>query len=302
MLRHFVRFLIRNKRFAVYHAFPARTRAKMAYNALTLTRPRIRRRLASTRPDVDTSNGILPDAATVENAVQAVLDLGLVPHYGRAKNWDFLKALALLTDELDGDDPILDAGCGAFSVLLEWLDAAGHRNLHGCDYVVERPGRVGRIEYSKQDLTATTYPDASFAAVTCLSVIEHNVDVERFLDEAHRLLRPGGLLIVSTDYWPEKIDTTGVRPFGDTLGETRIFDERELRAFVAAAQAGGFRPLTPMRYAAHERVVRWRLVPEPYTFAFMAFRKPLDASAHAPDSSGEPGSVGTGISTSVSTP
>lgn len=272
MLRHFFRFLVR-QRFRAYRSYPVSRQFRIAATALRLSRRRIARRLQPILDRVDRSNGVLPNVAACRRAEQRVFDIGLVPHYSRTKNWDFLKALAILVDEVPRDAPVLDAGSGAFSVILEWLDAAGYTDLSGCDYFVEREGRVGRIHYSKQDLTRTTYPDLAFTGITCLSVIEHNVDLPRFLGEMHRILRPGGPLIVSTDYWPQKIDTTGIRPYGDEIGETRVFSEDELRAFVEGARAAGFEPVAPMRYVAQERAVEWAKIPEPYTFAFVAFRK-----------------------------
>lgn len=273
MLRHLVRFLVR-QRFRVYKQYPLATQTRIAYNALTLNRPFVQRRIPRLLDVADTSNGILQDRSECVEAEQAVLAAGLLPHYSRAKNWDFLKAFKLVAKNVPRDAPVLDAGCGPFSVLLEWLDAAGYPRLSACDYFVEREGLVGRIDYSRQDLTGTTYADDTFAAITCLSVIEHNVDVPRFLDEMRRILRPGGLLVVSTDYWPMKIDTTGVRPYGDDVGDTRILDEEELRSVVAQAESLGFQPLTPMQYGAKERTVHWAKIPESYTFAFVAFRLP----------------------------
>ncbi len=272
MLRHLFRFLVR-QRFRVYRFWPLRKKLRMAHNALTMHPRSLARRLEPALADVDRSNGVLQRRDACVQAEDVLLDVGLVPHYSRTKSWDFLKALALLVDEVPRDAPVLDMGCGAFSVILEWLEAAGYQDLHGCDYFVERAGRVGGIQYSRQDLTATSYPDHAFSAVTCMSVIEHNVDLPAFLQEVRRVLRPGGLLVVSTDYWPDKIDTAGVRPYGDDVGDTRIFDEAELRAFVEQAAAAGFDPLTPMRYEAAERAVRWPKIPEPYTFAFVAFRR-----------------------------
>jgi len=42
------------------------------------------------------------------------------------------------------------------------------------------------------------YPDAAFDVVTCSEVIEHLENFRALLREAHRVLRPGGLLVLTT--------------------------------------------------------------------------------------------------------
>ena len=54
-------------------------------------------------------------------------------------------------------------------------------------------------------LTNTRLPSNHFDIVTCLSVIEHGVDVEAFADEAVRLLKVGGWLFVTFDDRPTRI-------------------------------------------------------------------------------------------------
>lgn len=49
----------------------------------------------------------------------------------------------------------------------------------------------------KLDLTDIDLPDGSYDAVICNHVLEHVDDYRRALSELHRILRPGGLLVIS---------------------------------------------------------------------------------------------------------
>jgi SAM-dependent methyltransferase len=56
------------------------------------------------------------------------------------------------------------------------------------------------VEFRVGDVTALAFPDDSFDVVTCFETVEH-IDQpaqERFVAEAARVLRPGGLLIASS--------------------------------------------------------------------------------------------------------
>src|SRR5437764_470272 len=79
--------------------------------------------------------------------------------------------------------------------------------------------RRSRISFVTCDLTRTPFRDQSFDVITCLSVIEHGVELEAYVREMSRLLRPGGYLITSTDFWCQPVDTAGIFPFGKAFGE-----------------------------------------------------------------------------------
>jgi 2-polyprenyl-3-methyl-5-hydroxy-6-metoxy-1,4-benzoquinol methylase len=65
------------------------------------------------------------------------------------------------------------------------------------DQIRARPGIREALQH---DLSSGPLPfeDARFAAVFAGEIIEHLVDTRRFLEELHRVLRPGGLLVVTT--------------------------------------------------------------------------------------------------------
>jgi SAM-dependent methyltransferase len=155
------------------------------------------------------------------------------------KSWDAWRTIEALRARLGKRDRILDMGCLGSAVPLA-LDRLDYRSVHGVDLnedVLQMP-RAGRIDYRVGDMTDTPWPDESFAAVTAISVIEHGVDEERMLREVARLVRPGGLFCMSTDYWPQKVDTGDMRPFGL---DWKVFSAGELRELLARATERGFR-------------------------------------------------------------
>jgi len=60
----------------------------------------------------------------------------------------------------------------------------------------EQPG-AQNVDFSVQDVTATDFSDASFDAVLSMETVEH-VDDDAYIREIARIVRPGGLFILST--------------------------------------------------------------------------------------------------------
>jgi ubiquinone/menaquinone biosynthesis C-methylase UbiE len=120
---------------------------------------------------------------------------------------------------LRGDEQLLDLGCGRGAVLIAAARRlpAGHAtgaDLWTSDQSGNRPevtlanaaaaGVAGRVEVHTADITALPFPDDSFDVVTSALAI-HNISSAagryRALDEAMRVLRPGGQLLIA-DPWP----------------------------------------------------------------------------------------------------
>ena len=127
---------------------------------------------------------------------------------------------------------------------------------------------AGEIRYLVGDMNAAPFADSSMAAITSISAIEHGLALRPLLRETARLLAPGGLFIASTDYWPDKIDTSGMLMYG--LDWT-IFSRAELQALFEVAREFGLVPLGDCRFEAREPVIE--SAEKHYTFAWFALEK-----------------------------
>jgi SAM-dependent methyltransferase len=185
------------------------------------------------------------------------------------KSWDVLETVRLLEDRVSRDARILDLGANT-SEILSILHRLGFTDLTGVDVSPE----VARMPYAKAikyvcaDYMQTGFPDDSYDALTSISAIEHGYDGEALFRECARLLRIGGYLIFSFDYWPDKIDTSGTPLYDMTW---RIFSRAEALELIETAARHGFSPVGDLDLDAVDRVVRWGRWQ--YTFAWMAMQK-----------------------------
>jgi SAM-dependent methyltransferase len=185
------------------------------------------------------------------------------------KSWDVLNTVNFLYERITLDAPVLDLGAYA-SEILPVLHRLGITNLTGIDLnptLADMPYR-DKIHYVVDNFYATSFGDASFYALTAISVIEHGFQMEKLLSEISRLLRPGGYFIASIDYWPEKIDTRGITAFGM---DWTIFSRDDLTAFFDRAREFELELVGVPDFETGQPTVTW--LGRSYTFAWMALRK-----------------------------
>lgn len=225
----------------------------------------------SQAPGPHIANGTLKTRAEWEAAYENARRLHVPWHRGVEKNWDHLAAVSTILANTNSSARILDAGAEIYSNVLPALFAYGYRDLHGINLSFTAPTRRGPIRYILGDLTRTPYPDAHFDAITCMSVIEHGVPLEDYFREAHRLLKPGGLLITSTDYYATPIDTRGQVEHGAPI---KIFSKPEIEAALALAKWVGFEMTGELDLECEEKPIRWEKFGLEYTFVLFTLRKP----------------------------
>ena len=109
-------------------------------------------------------------------------------------------ALAALA-ALPADARILDAGCGTGGFLARLRAARPHSRLFGLEYAEGAAARAAAkagAQVAAGTVNALPFPDAHFDAVVSLDVLCHGaVQEAAALAEFHRVLRPGGLLVLN---------------------------------------------------------------------------------------------------------
>ena len=78
---------------------------------------------------------------------------------------------------------------------------------------------------------------------------------------------------MTTDYWPIKVFTSGLYPYGSFQPEMRVFSELEIKALIKFAKTCGLELCEPITFDATKRLCKWERVGKSYTFFFIHFVK-----------------------------
>src|SRR5450432_398515 len=246
------------------------TRARLAVrrNARAFSSPAYPAALPVVEP-----TAVLQDDDQWRDAVEQARRRNLPLHRDLPKNWDTLGAASTVLARVGPNGRVLDAGAARYSTLLIWLYLYGLRDLVGINLEFRRPvrhGRGGCVRFEPGDATATRFDAGSFDAVTCLSVIEHGLPIPEFLAEAARLLRPGGVLVVSTDYDADPPDTTGHTAYGAPV---HVFSPTEIESLIRLAGVAGFDLAGTFAPQHRERPVHWKRLDLRFTFVRLTFTR-----------------------------
>jgi SAM-dependent methyltransferase len=221
-------------------------------------------------PGPHIANGTLKNKAEWQKAFETAAKLHVPLHRGPEKNWDHLAAVSTILAQTSPSAYILDAGAEFYSNVLPALFLYGYRNLYGINLSFTDAARRGPIHYLPGDLTHAPFASSYFDAISCLSVIEHGVPLESYFREMHRLLKPGGLLITSTDYYPTSINTRGMEAHGNPV---RIFSKPEIQAALSLAREIGLDSTGDVDLECDEKPIRWDAYGLEYSFLIFTLRK-----------------------------
>jgi SAM-dependent methyltransferase len=228
---------------------------------------------------------VLQDWRELGECIEALQRDKLPLHTTPQKNWDhFILRRALAG--LDPAAPIADLGCG-HGFTLDFLRRLGFENLVGIDLSISwrLRAREALTMYRERRLTPpyrivrgsiseSSIPASSISLAVSVSTIEHGVDVDRFLADSFRILKPGAQLFITTDYWGDKIEVSdSIRAFGMPW---RIFDRDQISGLLDSAARIGFeQQKDPIPNCSSAPVVWQGLT---YTFIALILRKPASRS------------------------
>jgi SAM-dependent methyltransferase len=124
---------------------------------------------------------------------------------------DVLRRRSLVHAALDAKpgDRVLDVGCGPGFYVLELIERVGRDgSVVGVDVsrdmlavAAERADGHENVEFAEGIATALPLPDGSFNGCVSVQVLEYVDDVPAALREMHRVLAPGGRLVLWDVDW-----------------------------------------------------------------------------------------------------
>lgn len=215
-------------------------------------------------------------ASFIDSPMQSLMRrLGLIRGVSvgdKVKSWDVLSTLKFIESNVQKSEPILDIGCYASEIVVA-LHKIGYSEITGVDLNqnIQLMPYSNSIHYKVANFLKSGLSSDSFGVITSISVIEHGYRAAPLLAEMSRLLKPGGYFIASFDYWPEKIDTTGIKFFGM---DWKIFSKEDVNELLTQASKFGLYPVGELINNAKERVISCG--GQKYTFGWLALRKSLE--------------------------
>lgn len=235
-------------------------------------------------------NSVLKNLSEVNYAINNLHSLGLFAHPDKVKSWDTYKMVKIIS-EGDRSSFILDVGCNG-SPILSILKRLGFKNLYGCDLFLKKiPSTLTEIVYplyrpiieiyedkafniSIQNLEKTNFQDKMFDYITSLSVIEHGVNIQNYFKEMNRIMKKGGILLTSTDYWPDKILNIIKTKHNHRNDPDNVFSKEEIEKDVLkAAELNDLILTEPIDFSFENKVVHYNVTGLDYTFIFFALKK-----------------------------
>ena len=199
-----------------------------------------------------------------------IFKLPIISFCALNKSWDYFHTFEFIESNLNINCKVLDVGCFQ-SEILPILKKAGYSNVYGIDQDSKIKGMPyqSEINYHIENFFNNSFADNFFDCLTCLSVIEHGFNETLFFSQFSRVLKKGGFLILSFDYWEKKINTDNIKMFNM---DWNIFSKEEvLEILKNAEQKYKLKLVGNPKFDCSNKVIN--CANKDYTFAWLVFKK-----------------------------
>lgn len=140
----------------------------------------------------------------------------------------------------------LDCGCGDGEFTLQMANKIGTKNIYGIEIIDSeiKKAKKNGIKVNKVDLDSIfPYPDNKFSVITAIQVIEHLFEVDNFVSEIYRILKPGGIVVISTENLASL----------HNIAALLIGLQPSTGPYISQKYSIGFHPLNKVHVIAHEK-------------------------------------------------
>ncbi|HKO04886.1 MAG TPA: class I SAM-dependent methyltransferase [Candidatus Acidoferrales bacterium] len=180
----------------------------------------------------------------------------------RELNWEIARDMGAVRSAVGA--AVADIGCGAKPYQRYFPDAAAYV---GVDLPAGRSAnKLEKRADVYADLQRLPIADESFDVVLCTQVLEHVPEPERVLSEAHRILRAGGMAVLSVPFMAAEHEEPHDYLRFTSYGITDLLQRAGFEAVSVKKQFGFWSAVGEMIYWHYHRKVtgtRW----EKYWFA-----------------------------------
>ncbi len=149
-------------------------------------------------------------------------------------------------------EKILDAGCGVGGSSL-WLAqekkcevfgiSLNNRQVEKANTFAKKFGLSGKVSFEQKDYTNTFYPPESFDVVWAIESVCYADDKSIFLKEAHRILKPGGRLIIADFFKSENLKSREAALVTQWAHGWAVNDFATIEEFDLKLRENGFRDI-----------------------------------------------------------
>ena len=155
---------------------------------------------------------------------------------------------------------LLDCGCGPGTVTIGLAEAVAPGQVEGVDIepsmieraiTIAKERRAEKVRFQVANIRDLPFPDGSFDAVYSSAVLEHLGDPVQALKEMFRVLKPEGLIGITSTDWAEPL----VSPVEEAVGQLFALMERGYNHYGGSLNRG--RHLTNMLSQAGFRVTEF---------------------------------------------